>query len=64
MQERDVWADGVYLDLKKAFDKVLHGRLIWKIKKKGGVDDGLIKWFKNFLTNREKKTIIRDRVSC
>ena len=28
VQERDGWVDCVYLDLKKAFDKVLHKRLL------------------------------------
>ena len=28
MQERDGWVDCAYLDLKKAFDKVPHTRLV------------------------------------
>ena len=31
-QERNGWADCIYLDLKKAFDKVLHRRLLWKLE--------------------------------
>ncbi len=35
MQERDGWADCVYLDLKKVFDKVPHRKLLWKLKHNG-----------------------------
>lgn len=28
--EKEGWADSIYLDLKKSFDKVPHKRLIWK----------------------------------
>ena len=37
IQERDGWADCVYLDLKKAFNKVPHQRLQWKIQSVGGL---------------------------
>ena len=37
IQEREGWVDTVYLDLRKAFDKVPHKRLLWKLKTTGGV---------------------------
>ncbi len=32
VQERDGWVDCIYLDLKKAFDKVPHTRSLWKLE--------------------------------
>ncbi len=32
IQEREGWADCIYFDLKKAFDKVPHERLLWKLE--------------------------------
>lgn len=63
IQERDGWADGIYLDLKKAFDKVPHRRLIWKLEMVGGVHGSLLKWMEDFLVGREMRTIIKDRPS-
>ncbi len=36
-QERDGWVDCIYLDLKKAFDKVPHKKLLGKIESTGGL---------------------------
>ena len=63
VQEREGWADGVYLDLKKAFDKVPHKRLLWKIKNYGGVRGRLLDWMKNYLRGREMRTVIRNEGS-
>ena len=51
IQERDGWVEGIYLDLKKAFDKVSHNKL-WKLEKIGGIDGKLMEWMKNFLENQ------------
>ncbi len=52
MQERDGRADCVYLDLKKAFDKVPDRKLLWKLKHNVGLRGGLLRWMENFLINR------------
>ena len=49
VQERNGWVDGVYLDLKKAFDKVPHRRLLWKIAYHGSVGGRLLEWMENYL---------------
>ena len=47
------WVDCVYLDLKKAFDKVSHKRLIWKMRIYGRIGGKLLEWMKRYLTGRE-----------
>ncbi len=59
VQEREGWADCVYLDLKKAFDKVPHNRLMWKVRRFGGVSGNLAEWMENYLRGREMRTIVR-----
>lgn len=63
MQERDGWVDSIYLDLKKAFDRAPHQRLIWKIKHKGGVKGKLLQWMEDFLIARKMRTVIRGNYS-
>ncbi|MCP3680120.1 MAG: reverse transcriptase family protein, partial [Gammaproteobacteria bacterium] len=59
VQERDGWVDCVYLDLKKAFDKVPHRRLIWKLENFGGVKERLLEWMKDYLVGRQMSTVVR-----
>ncbi|XP_069169369.1 uncharacterized protein [Procambarus clarkii] len=63
LQERDGWVDCIYLDLKKAFDRVPHKRLFWKLENIGGVTGKLLSWMKNFLTDRKMRAVIRGNVS-
>ena len=63
VQERDGWVDGVYLDLKKAFDTVPHKRLLWKIAQYGGVGGKLLNWMEDYLKDREMRTVIRNKCS-
>ena len=51
------------MDLKKAFDKVPHKRLLWKLENVGGLKGGLLKWMEDFLSNREMRTVIKDQKS-
>ena len=47
----------VFLDISKAFDKVWHGGLIFKLKQ-NVVSGNLIKFFQNYLDNRNQPVIL------
>ena len=47
---------GVFLDLSKAFDKVWHDRIIFKLKAYG-VEGELLSLLKNYLENREQRVV-------
>ena len=64
VQERDGWVDCIYLDLKKAFDKVPHKRLLWKLETIGGLKGGMLKWFEDFLKNRQMRTLVKGKKSA
>ena len=64
VQERDGWVDCIYLDLKKAFDKVPHERLLWKLKNIGGLKGNILAWMSDFLIGREMRTVVRGCKSC
>ena len=51
-------SDVVFLDFSKAFDSVPHERLLFKLKRYD-IDDSLLLWFRNFLTNRRQRVAIR-----
>ena len=47
----------VFLDISKAFDKVWHDGLIFKLKQ-NGVSGGLLKLFQNYLSNRKQCVVL------
>ena len=59
VQEREGWADCIYLDLKKAFDKVPHKKLLWKLKNIGMLGGKLLCWMEDFLKDRVMRTVIK-----
>ena len=52
----------VFLDISKAFDKVWHAGLLFKLKKNGITGD-LLDWFSNYLDNRQQRVIIQGQSS-
>ena len=49
----DIQTSVIYLGLQKAFDKVLHRRLIMKLAARG-VGDNIIQWIENWLSDRKQ----------
>ena len=47
----------IYLDMSKAFDKVWHEGLIFKLKQ-NGIEGNLLNLFQNYLTNRKQRVIL------
>ena len=47
----------VYLDMSKAFDKVWHKGLIFKLEQ-NGVTGNLLKLLKNYISNREQRVVL------
>ena len=54
--------DCIFLDLAKAFDSVPHERLLLKLQRHG-IEGSLFLWFRNFLTNRQQRVVIRGTYS-
>ena len=54
--------DIIYMDFKKAFDKVPHQRLIYKIRALG-INEEITLWIKDYLTDRAQKVIINSKSS-
>ena len=52
----------IFLDISKAFDRVWHRGLLYKLKK-SGIRGGLLEWFKNYLSDRLQRVIINGQVS-
>ena len=52
----------VFCDISKAFDKVWHRGLLYKLMKIG-IQGPLLQWIKNYLSNRQQRVIIRGQYS-
>ena len=47
----------IYLDMSKAFDKVWHAGLIFKLEQ-NGIEGKLLNLFKNYLSNRKQRVVL------
>ena len=52
----------VFLDVSKAFDRVWHKGLIFKLKQ-NGIDGDLLGWISDYLSGRRQKVVIRNTSS-
>ena len=52
----------VFLDITKAFDKVWHKGLLFKLRK-CGIDGRLLLWFQDYLSNRMQRVVINGQNS-
>ena len=52
----------VFLDISKAFDRICHKGLIFKLSRTG-VSGGLLNWFSNYLHDRQQRIIINGQCS-
>ena len=52
---------GTFLDISKAFDKVWHEGLIYKLKTYG-VEGNLLKVLENYLTDRQQRVVLNGRM--
>ena len=52
----------VFLDVSKAFDRVWHKGLIFKLKQ-NGIDGDLLEWISYYLSGRKQKVVIRNTSS-
>ena len=52
----------VFCDISKAFDRVWHKGLIFKLRE-NGIDDKLLGWISNYLNNRKQKVVLQTGTS-
>ena len=55
--------DQIFLDFRKAFDKVDHKRLIMKLQHQMGIKDNLLEWISSFLTGRSQRVNVNGSLS-
>jgi hypothetical protein len=52
----------VFLDASKAFDRIWHDGLLWKLKSIGLSED-MLQWFRSYLTNRKIRAVVEGKSS-
>jgi hypothetical protein len=57
------WVDVISLDFSKAFDTVSHSKLLYKLSTYG-LSDRMLRWFKNFLSDRQQCVKVGDGMSA
>jgi hypothetical protein len=62
-QEREGWADCIFLDCQKAFDTVPHKRLLKKLEQQAGVKGKVLQWIREYLSNRKQRVTVRGKTS-
>ncbi len=62
-QEREGWADYIFLDCQKAFDTVPHKRLVHKLEMQAGVTGKVLHWIREYLSKRVQRVTVRGEVS-
>ena len=53
----------VFGDISKAFDKVWHSRLSFKLNNMG-ITDKLLAWISNYLCDRQQRVVLQGESSC
>ena len=53
----------VFCDISKAFDKVWHAGLSFKLKKMG-ITEKLLAWISNYLCDRKQRVVLQGESSC
>ena len=52
----------VFLDISKAFDRVWHAGLLYKLER-NGISGSLLNWIRNYLSNRQQRVVINGQSS-
>ena len=52
----------VFLDISKAFDRVWHAGLIYKLHQ-SGISSNLLNWFRNYLSDRQQRVVVHGQSS-
>ena len=58
-----MYANGVFVDLSKAFGSVWHNDLSYKLKKNSGICGNAVDLIESFLYNRHQRAALNDQSS-